>query len=384
MRTIFKSYLPQTETDRAELWQSSIIALDTNVLLNFYRFSDSLRKAFLKVLSTNRERFWLPNRIVDEFLRNRLTVVDHQIYEYNTMITQFDIIRKKLNDDRHHPFVRPETLAKLDAVLQETREELNQHSHALASTKTVDPTLNDLLTLFENKVGRQFDSHRRQEVEKLAAERIRKKVPPGYLDTSYGDIILWFQLMDKAKEDKKNLIFVTEDAKVDWWWYHKPDKKETLIGPRPELISEFFDQTGCSFYMYSSSHFLQLANEFLNQDITDSNLAEIREIEELNKERSFQRVWQQDNLDGLSDECWDLQHKINDREEYLGDIQHELSRVRSDDSLGTHEKNEQLVSHLELYMNIKQELEQFRDSLKGKLTDIRNSGYDLQGRFPIP
>ena len=33
----------------------------------------------------------------------------------------------------------------------------------------------------------------------------------------YGDLILWYQIIDKAKESKKPIILISGDVKEDWW-----------------------------------------------------------------------------------------------------------------------------------------------------------------------
>ena len=61
----------------------------------------------------------------------------------------------------------------------------------------------------------------------------------------YGDLILWFQIIDYAKEKKCPIIFVTNDVKEDWWQQEKDDK--TKDTPRHELLYEFKDKTSQNF-----------------------------------------------------------------------------------------------------------------------------------------
>lgn len=71
--------------------------------------------------------------------------------------------------------------------------------------------------------------------------RYKKEIPPGYKDgkkkdgiRKYSDLILWKEVIRYAKEQKKNIIFVTDDVKPDWWNIEN-DKYEFL----PQLIKEF-------------------------------------------------------------------------------------------------------------------------------------------------
>ena len=62
----------------------------------------------------------------------------------------------------------------------------------------------------------------------------------------YGDFIIWKQLIEHAIDTKKNVIFVTDDEKEDWW----EEFNGKTIGPRPELSKEFREKTSKLFLMY--------------------------------------------------------------------------------------------------------------------------------------
>ena len=51
----------------------------------------------------------------------------------------------------------------------------------------------------------------------------------------FGDFFLWKELLEHGKEQKRPIIFVTDDKKEDWWL----KVKGRTLGPRPELIAEF-------------------------------------------------------------------------------------------------------------------------------------------------
>ena len=85
-----------------------------------------------------------------------------------------------------------------------------------------DDILDKLLLLFDGKVGEGFDKSKISEIEKEGADRYKKKIPPGYKDNkksnnNYGDLIIWKELLQYAKENSKGIIFITGDRKEDWW-----------------------------------------------------------------------------------------------------------------------------------------------------------------------
>ena len=73
------------------------------------------------------------------------------------------------------------------------------------------------------------------------------------------------------------MIFVTDDAKEDWWQI----QDDRTIGPRPELVTEFMTVCKVPFYMYSSEQFVKYASDFLKKPLQPNMVEEIkRRIEE--------------------------------------------------------------------------------------------------------
>jgi PIN like domain len=98
-----------------------------------------------------------------------------------------------------------------------------------------------------------------------AEERFRILRPPGFSDAKnkgvpekYADVVIWFELIEHAKTEKKPLIFVTDDRKEDWW----VKKNGKTISPRPELLEEFQKKTNSSMYMYQTEQFIEYALSF--------------------------------------------------------------------------------------------------------------------------
>jgi PIN domain-containing protein len=114
------------------------------------------------------------------------------------------------------------------------------------------------------------------------------EIPPGYKDEQqkqgnrrYGDVVLWFQLLDLAREQKKPLIFITADTKEDWW------TKEGR--PRPELIHEMFLDAKTMFHIYKPAQFVTYASRFLDPKKEAKSIEkaamELREIESQRQSR---------------------------------------------------------------------------------------------------
>ena len=75
-------------------------------------------------------------------------------------------------------------------------------------------------------------------------------------------------MIDYSKSTRKPIIFVSNDLKEDWI----EDVAGIKIGPRPELIDEFFQETNQWFYCYNLNHFIEIGNR---QVVTKEAKAEI-------------------------------------------------------------------------------------------------------------
>jgi PIN like domain len=67
----FEAYRTVTDDDYRLLFTSGLIILDTNVLLDLYRYHPETRKELLDVLDQVRERLWIPNQVMSEFWAGR-------------------------------------------------------------------------------------------------------------------------------------------------------------------------------------------------------------------------------------------------------------------------------------------------------------------------
>ena len=81
-----------------------------------------------------------------------------------------------------------------------------------------------------------------------------------------------------------DIIFVTEDAKEDWW-----DKKDGKRTPHKELIREFCKETGGQYIlMYQQKGFLEASK----QNVKETTATEIEEVskedERISRERTEQ------------------------------------------------------------------------------------------------
>ena len=286
MKETFPGYYRPTETEFQDLWDNCLFVVDANVLLNLYQYSVATREELLSLLRELSDRLWLPHQAGLEYQRNRLGKIDELVQLYSKRRKNLAAHLKEVDDQlrpgARHPFVKDELLDRMTAIVDEIDEELAEKQEECRAFLDDDPVRPDITVSLDGKVGPPYSEHRMGQICKEGEARYKQEIPPGYLDKDkdgnrqYGDLVLWLQTIDKAKEEKKPVILVTDDRKEDWWEKHQGE----TVGPRPELIQEMKAEAGVDFYIYRTNQFVKHANKYLTEDqkVSEDAIGEIGSI----------------------------------------------------------------------------------------------------------
>ncbi|NJI82879.1 PIN-like domain-containing protein [Shewanella sp. Iso12] len=290
MRTTFPWFYKKTEQELKELFDKAEFVFDTNVLLNLYRYSDSTKNDVLKVIRGLSERCFMPNRVALEFFNGRLSVIHSQLELYEKAVGKIRELRRDIEHSKQHPFIGEDLHERSNDLFKELSEELEAGRVKHASRINVDDILDDVSDIFDGKVGQSKSEDELNKIATEAENRFKNKIPPGYEDASkakdctalhdklraYGDYIIWDEIIKHAKSTDVDIIFVTDDVKVDWW----QKEKGNIIGPRVELVKEFSDKTGKLFHMYTVERFLEYVSTFVNTGISKESVREVNDLKE--------------------------------------------------------------------------------------------------------
>ena len=292
MRSKFPGYFKLPEQTVTGLWKNGLVVLDANVLLNFYRYSDDTRSEFVRLLSAFKTRLWIPHRAAQEFLSNRLEVIGQQEKSYDEAIKTLAGIEDRLKDARQHPFIPQAMLKRLGGIFSEVSKHLSQQKEAHSNRLSSDPILAEIETVVSGRIGEPFSEEEVAKLCKEGGERFKRKLPPGYKDASkddevgderrFGDLILWKQIIHKAKGSKCGVVFVTDDRKEDWWHIFKGN----TFGPRPELVKEFLAESGQNILMYQPYRFLEASTQYLGERVKPEAIDETRERQTIEQDTS--------------------------------------------------------------------------------------------------
>ncbi|NUN64342.1 DUF4935 domain-containing protein [Pseudanabaena biceps] len=301
MKNLFSEYYQLTEEEFKKLWDESIFSFDANILLHVYRFTPQTRQKFIEILTKLNGRVWISHQVAYEYQSNRVEVIIGQLNAYDKVISDLDKsfkieeITKSLSQFKRHSYIDTkfikDTLSNaIEIIKNKLKESKDNHPSDLLIN---DPYRDVLDNIFDGKIGSAYGKEDLKDKYKSASERFKMKIPPGFKNIDkpeperYGDVVLWFQLIDYAVKEKKSIIFITDENQEDWWL----DVSGKRIGSRPELIKEFMEKTGQRIHIYSSDKFIQYASNFLEPKLDKAI------IEEAVKEARDIRLMLPDNLE---------------------------------------------------------------------------------------
>lgn len=288
MKNTFKQYHQFTETEFKQLWNDCIFVFDTNTLLNMYRYSRKTVDAYFSVLRElkNKDQLWIPYQVGYEFYENRISVISEFEWSYDAVLCILEKAKKDIEESyKNHPFLDlKEIKKKMDAWLMKVELEIKKAKSIHPKWMEKDDVLDQINSLFENSIWKNYGEEKLLEIANEGKERYVKKIPPWYKDDKkaedkkYGDLILWYQIMDKAEETKKPIILISGDVKEDWWL----EKNWKRIMPLPQLKKEIFEKAKVDFHIYTADRFL----EYFDSKFVDRNtISEVRKIRELEEKR---------------------------------------------------------------------------------------------------
>lgn len=294
-RTNMRRFIKEQNSEEAaifeKVWQNGVIVFDTNVLLNLYRYNKEARNELIKLMKSYQSRLWIPYQIGLEFMANCETVKAWIHKGFKDLSTQVDECKKSFfmyfdkNYSKHKHINRKELEQLFDQQMQPIKDKLVEWEKSIPDYDKKDVVKNKIVELYDQKVGTDYNYDELLEIYAKGKTRYDNKIPPGYKDATkekwemgvrhvFGDLIAWMQIMDYAKANDKDVIFVGEDLKEDWW--EKNDGK--LNKPRQELLDEFKYRTGREIVFHTQKGFIEASKKKLKEE----TLKEIERVREEN------------------------------------------------------------------------------------------------------
>lgn len=263
-----KALLTHKHVSLSNLGDDYIVVLDANVLLLPFETTSASIEAIRKVYEelAVHGRLIVPGQVVREFYKNRSNKIGEIIDTITKTINRskiqifensIPILEKNQNYKDSRDIARDivnkgkEIQEKLSLINSELKDNIGEDPVSILYREYLAQCVCEL----EVKDGE------RTEIVKEFEKRKRFQIGPGHKDGKkedggIGDYLIWLTILQEAKKRQKHCIFVTEEAKTDWWV-----KKDAPVQPRPELISEYREASGGkSLYLLPLSALLKKFN----------------------------------------------------------------------------------------------------------------------------
>jgi len=266
-----------------------LFVIDTNVLLLPYTTSssgfDEIKKAYSKIIS--RKQLLIPAQVAREFAKNRPEKI-------KTLFQQLSRIREKIQKPTTGQYPLLESLTEYKEAVNLEKEIQKVQSEYLKKIESIliqiknwrwnDPISSVYKELFKPEFVKELDWDENKIIKELE-RRNKYSIPPGFNDKSkddfgVGDLIIWLTILKFAKEQDKDVVFISGDEKNDWFYR----SENQSLYPRFELITEFKNNTN-----QKSFHIIKLSQLLSILGAKEEAVKEV-EIREINASVDYQDI----------------------------------------------------------------------------------------------
>ncbi len=289
---LFVGWYEYTDDEYNDMLKNSLISFDTNVLLNMYRYSKKASNETFDALKTIKDRILISYYVAKEFTNNRKKVRIDNIREYENL-SKF--IEDKFSDmsielDKYGE-KKLSKISDIKNALDRCKDRALKYINSEKQTKSDfyknHEIENNISEIFFNNFAPEYEEKEFESVKKEGLNRFDNKIPPGYMDDEKdenGDYYIFKSLIDYCKKNKKDLIFITNDKKEDWFRNISGIKE-----PREELLSEFYKETGQKLMIFDFDNFIK-NDVIFKKKISEEVASEIYEINKLQEKVSIREI----------------------------------------------------------------------------------------------
>ena len=331
-----------TEAQENKLFEDGFIIFDTCGLLDFYYLTSEYQKIIVEIIDHLKEQIWIPAQVKYEFDKNYSNArLKPKIEKYNDKTIQKNNIVDDLKTyislwDRkyYHPYISDEKLRSLKSLLNKLKPLMLEIKTLIATEyqvrkKEIDEIQNDDIikqSIDSLNIGNPFSYKDLKDIVVEGFYRYKNQIPPGYKDAEtkegirqYGDLIIWKEILRKAKEANKDVVFISNDLKADWRIVdetasnNKTEKPDAIEKgkPRRELLTEFEEETGRKIWFYTTAEFICKLEELYKPSYPQiefyNKLGVVRDVmEQRNRERNLKLLCSEDSILVKCDKCGEL------------------------------------------------------------------------------
>lgn len=321
MKRKYAAYYHPNEQEKKAALDNAYIVFDTNALIDILRLSPSLSEKTINTIEKFKSKIRIPSHVAWEYHRHVIetsaemfALIENRRKNFTFENIESEITTMLSNGKQGNRFPKDclkeyiSIFKRAFYTVSERLKELEDHYRKSFTNQGIQMRISDLLG---DCMMKELSDETIREIEIDGKDRYERQVPPGYKDSSktdnkYGDLIIWHEILELAKNDDKHIFFVSNDLKEDWLL--KPSGK--TWGPRIELIKEFISYTkhpDKMLLIYSLDQFLKqvdgdefnatelavIYDQILNSSILKQNI--MKQLMDFNKSLDSDKQDEPDN-----------------------------------------------------------------------------------------
>ncbi|MGD1815935.1 MAG: PIN domain-containing protein [Pleomorphochaeta sp.] len=282
MNSKFSYYLINNILDVEEIkeWDDAFISFDTNFLLHFYEYSDKSVESLFKCVKSVQDRMIESYYCIEEYLTLRVNKISENSKLYDKTKKSIQDLCSQLENQKAHPFISDEKLLK-EYIKSSNSIIKNLDKNKSLQQKKIrkDEHLEEFFSIFTNKIIQEFSNSELESFYKNGKNRFANKIPPGFKDQGkkqepycYNDYIIWESLIKFSTDNKKDLIFVSDDRKEDW----AKIVDGLNLGMLPKLKKEFHEKTGRNIILLSTETFINYVANKTGENVDEDLIKEVK------------------------------------------------------------------------------------------------------------
>lgn len=289
MTEVFKGVQPLNDKMKADMLKSSLIVLDTNILLDIFRYKLTTTNEFFDALQEYKSSLWLPYQVGVEFFRNKDKVSSDYSLNIKSLVAKIDSAKNTIENDINNKKELIQELNEIKKLLAENTKTLKDKLEEIE--KKYQKEYDDfnfekeqkIVSLFENRITNRPSEDLYEQIIIEGDRRIKNKIAPGYKDS---------KKQDYYKDYKINgdyIIFISGDIKEDWLNEDKSNLKYSL-----QL--EFYEKTNHRILYLNKNDFIKFHNKISTKaKISRATKKEIISSDSNENDKNFMYYFQCDS-----------------------------------------------------------------------------------------
>lgn len=236
------------------MFRNAVLAFDTNVLLGLYQYSPKALADIKGLLTLEgvKPRLFIPYHTAEEYYKHKDRIIKKAETTYLDKIGRVTTAINSLEQDVSKSHFLYDWIIAAKTTLNNNITALqDEYTRLGINMNSVSDIIEEIFS--DEAVGPEL--HDKELYEELYERRAKYDIPPGITDrqkkqNQSGDFIIWSELLQKAKTDHTDIIFITNEKKFDWWDANSKGR------PNPKLLIEFNKKTGQRCYFFNMDKFI--------------------------------------------------------------------------------------------------------------------------------